>query len=311
MKIINNNIAGVDEVGRGPLAGPVVASAVILPKNHNISGLNDSKKISKKNRKILFKQINNTALSIGLGVVSPEIIDKINIRNATFRAMNKAVSDLNIIPKTLLIDGEELPNCKIKNEGIIRGDTKVESIMAASIIAKVTRDKIMINYSKIFPEYKFENNMGYGTKQHMEALKIYFSTPIHRKSFNPIDKYLPTISWLKKNNKIRWMAQKLVAIYLQNHGYLIKQINCKINEDINFDIHTILNNVNILVHVNVNDYNINNQNNIDNFSAISNYFITNNNSISNSWRLDVVNIDLHKRVNNIDHIISFRNSNES
>ena len=107
------------------------------------------------------------------------------------------------------------------------------------------------------------------------------------------------------------MAQKLVAIYLQNHGYLIKQISCKINDDINFDIHAVLNNVNILVHVNVNDYYINNQNHVDNFSDISNYFITNNNSISNSWRLDVVNIDLHKRVNNIDHIISFRNSDES
>ena len=310
METSNNYIAGVDEVGRGPLAGPVVACAVILPKNHNISSLNDSKKISKKKREVIFDQINNIAISIGLGFVSPKIIDKINIRNATFSAMNKAVSSLTKSPKKLLIDGEELPNCKIKNEGIIKGDTKIESIMAASIIAKVTRDRIMINYSKIFPEYRFENNMGYGTKQHMDALKLYFATPIHRKSFNPVGNYLPTISWLKENNKVRWMAQKLVAIYLQKRGYLINKINFNINKKLCFDIYSIADKTNILVHINIIKYSVNQIDSINDYDDISNYF-TINNEISKNWRIDIVNIDLHKKINNIEHNIFFRNNDKS
>ena len=310
METSNNYIAGVDEVGRGPLAGPVVACAVILPKNHNISSLNDSKKISKKKREAIFDQINNIAISIGLGFVSPKIIDKINIRNATFSAMNKAVSSLTKSPKKLLIDGEELPNCKIKNEGIIKGDTKIESIMAASIIAKVTRDRIMINYSKIFPEYSFENNMGYGTRQHMDALKLNFATPIHRKSFNPVGNYLPTISWLKENNKVRWMAQKLVAIYLQKRGYLINKINFNINKKLCFDIYSIADKTNILIHINIIKYSVNQIDSINDWDDISNYF-TINNEISKNWRIDIVNIDLHKKINNIDHNIFFRNNDKS
>ena len=310
MEINNNYIAGVDEVGRGPLAGPVVACAVILPKNHNISSLNDSKKISKKKREVIFDQINNIAISIGLGFVSPKIIDKINIRNATFSAMNKAVSSLTKSPKKLLIDGEELPNCKIKNEGIIKGDTKIESIMAASIIAKVTRDRIMINYSKIFPEYRFENNMGYGTKQHMDALKLNFATPIHRKSFNPVGNYLPTISWLKENNKVRWMAQKLVAIYLQKSGYIIDKMDFNINEKLYFDIYSIVDKMNILVHVNIVNYSVNEVDCINYYDDISKYF-TINNEISKNWRIDIVNIDLHKKINNIEHKIFFQNSDKS
>ena len=129
-------------------------------------------------------------------------------------AMEKAIADLKINPDKVLVDGEGIPNSMIPSEGIVKGDTKIEEIMAASIIAKVTRDKIMVNYSIIFPEYGFEKHKGYGTKLHMESLRTHMATPIHRKSFNPVSKYLPRLSWLKENNKLGWMAQKLCAMYL-------------------------------------------------------------------------------------------------
>ena len=142
-----------------------------MPKDHGIIGLNDSKKLSPKKRLVLYKEINIKSISIGMGLEDVHSIDKVNIRNATFIAMEKAINNLDIKPDRLLIDGVDIPTLNIPCEGIVKGDTKIEAIMAASIIAKVVRDKIMIDYSVIYPEYGFDKHKGYGTKFHMEALK--------------------------------------------------------------------------------------------------------------------------------------------
>lgn len=182
-----NHICGIDEVGRGPFAGPVVAAAVILPKDCEILYLNDSKKISEKKREILYDEIMEKALSVGVGTASPEIIDEINILQATFVAMREALGNLNIYPDLLLNDAVIIPDINIEQVGIIKGDEKSISIAAASIIAKVTRDRMMLEYHEKYPEYGFDSNKGYGTKVHIEALKTHGVLPIHRRSF--IKKY--------------------------------------------------------------------------------------------------------------------------
>lgn len=177
------NIAGIDEVGRGPLAGPVVTAAVILPKNCVIIGIDDSKKLTSKKRETLYNEIKEKALSIGIGIVTNSVIDEINILQATIKAMKMSIEKLNITPNQLLIDAVKLPDINITQESIIKGDSQSISIAAASIIAKVTRDNMMIEYDKVFPEYDFINNKGYGSKKHIEAIKKYGLCPLHRKTF--------------------------------------------------------------------------------------------------------------------------------
>lgn len=217
-------IAGVDEAGRGPLAGPVVAAAVIL-SDDKIEGLRDSKKLSAKKREFLFHEINDKAVSVGIGIVSEKEIDKINILAATHKAMQMALGRLNQKPTLVLIDGYKLPNQVIPNKGVIKGDTKVESIMASSIIAKVIRDAIMLEYEKIFPEYGFAKHKGYGTKQHMEALMEFKATPIHRKSFKPVSLNLPTITWLQKTKRVGIVGEQLAACKLMENGHTIISMN--------------------------------------------------------------------------------------
>lgn len=176
-------ICGIDEVGRGPLAGPVVAGAVILPKDCDILYLNDSKQLTEKKREELYQVIMEKAVSTGLGFVSPERIDEINILQATYEAMREAVSKLDPQPELLLNDAVTIPGISIRQVPIIKGDAKSISIAAASIIAKVTRDRMMVQYDSIFPGYGFASNKGYGAAAHIEALKKYGPTPIHRKSF--------------------------------------------------------------------------------------------------------------------------------
>lgn len=176
-------IAGVDEAGRGPLAGPVVAAAVILPKGIFIENLNDSKKLSVKRREELFDIITQKALSYSLGIVDEKSIDKINILNATKEAMEKAIQNLSIAPDIILIDAVKLDNIKTRQISIVKGDELSISIAAASILAKVTRDKIMEDMSKKFPQYGFAKHKGYGTKEHIEAIKKFGLCPIHRISF--------------------------------------------------------------------------------------------------------------------------------
>lgn len=176
-------ICGIDEAGRGPLAGPVVAGAVILPKDEKILYVNDSKKLSEKKREMLYDEIMDRALAVGVGIVGPERIDEINILQATYEAMRMAVAQLKVQPDILLNDAVTIPDLKVRQVPIVKGDAKSVSIAAASIIAKVTRDRLMREYGQVFPEYEFASNKGYGTKSHIEALKTYGPTPIHRRTF--------------------------------------------------------------------------------------------------------------------------------
>ncbi|MBI2430294.1 MAG: ribonuclease HII [Ignavibacteriales bacterium] len=177
-------IAGVDEAGRGPLAGPVVASAVIFEQGIVIDGVNDSKKLTEKKREELFHIIHEQALAIGIGIVSHEVIDRINILQASFLAMNKALENLKQIPQQLLVDGNFFRHEKYPVENIIKGDSLSHSIAAASIIAKVTRDALMKELHEQYPQYGFAKHKGYGTKAHIEAIQKYGYSPIHRRSFH-------------------------------------------------------------------------------------------------------------------------------
>lgn len=176
-------ICGIDEVGRGPLAGPVVAGAVILPKDTVIMYLNDSKQLSEKRREELYDEIMETAVAAGIGMVSPARIDEINILQATYEAMRMAVEQLPVKPDLLLNDAVTIPGIDIKQVPIIKGDAKSLSIAAASVIAKVTRDRLMVQYEEVLPGYGFASNKGYGSADHMNALREKGPTPIHRRSF--------------------------------------------------------------------------------------------------------------------------------
>ena len=178
-------IAGVDEVGRGPLAGPVVAAAVILPQGCKIKGLNDSKKIPKKKHLEVFQAVQDQALSIGIGIIDNQVIDQVNIYEATKLAMKEAISQLSLQPQHLLIDAMKL-DLPISQTSIIKGDANSLSIAAASIIAKVTRDELMKDYDSQFPGYDFSANAGYGTARHLDGIEKQGITPIHRLSFEPI-----------------------------------------------------------------------------------------------------------------------------
>ena len=178
-------IAGVDEVGRGPLAGPVVAAAVILPENCKIPGLNDSKKIPKSKHQAIYQAVLDQALSVGIGVKDNQVIDQVNIYEATKLAMLEAIQELDQQPQHLLIDAMKL-DLPISQTSIIKGDANSLSIAAASIVAKVTRDQMMAAYDQEYPGYDFGQNAGYGTTKHLEGLEKYGVTPIHRRSFEPI-----------------------------------------------------------------------------------------------------------------------------
>ncbi len=176
-------ICGIDEVGRGPLAGPVVAGAVILPKDCDILYLNDSKKLSEKMRESLYDEIMEKAVATGIGIIGPGRIDEINILQATYEAMRMAIGNLKVQPDLLLNDAVKIPEVDIRQVPIIKGDAKSASIAAASIIAKVTRDRLMVQYDEVLPGYGFAGNKGYGSAEHIRAIGELGATPIHRQSF--------------------------------------------------------------------------------------------------------------------------------
>lgn len=179
-------LCGIDEAGRGPLAGPVIAASVILPPWTSIDGVKDSKLLSPLQRERAFDKILKNSISIGVGIVEPIIIDRTNILLATYEAMKRAILDMEVFPEFLLVDGFKIPRLPIPQRGIVHGDRVSLSIGAASIIAKVVRDRIMEMYDLIFPQYDFCNNKGYGTKKHIEAIRRYGPCEIHRKTFRPI-----------------------------------------------------------------------------------------------------------------------------
>jgi len=177
-------IAGIDEAGRGPLAGPVVVAGVIMPQDSMIEGVNDSKKVTEKRREKLYDLILEEAISYSVAIIGQDVIDEINILNATKQGVTKVVEELEIKPDLILVDALTGIDTKgIPYDAIIKGDAKSISIAAASIIAKVTRDRLMVKYNEVFPEYGFASNKGYGAKAHLDALKKYGPTPIHRHSF--------------------------------------------------------------------------------------------------------------------------------
>lgn len=182
-------IAGTDEVGRGPLVGPVVAASVILPQNYQLEGLTDSKKLSEKKRDIFYDIIMNDAISVGLGVVSEEIIDEINILEASRLAMNKSLNNLNVKPDYILSDAMKLER-DVPVLPIIHGDASSITIAAASVIAKVTRDRLMVEFGEKYPEYEFANHKGYPTKRHIELVKKYGVLKEYRKTFKPISEMI-------------------------------------------------------------------------------------------------------------------------
>ena len=231
-------IAGVDEAGRGSLAGPVVAAAVILLPDSKIKDLRDSKKLSENKRELVYDQIVRNALSFGFGIVHENDIEEINILKSTHKAMRLALGSLSRKPHEALIDGFPLPDQVIKNKGIIRGDNKIPEISAASIIAKVTRDRIMNNYSIAFPKYGFNSNKGYGTKDHISFLKKYRACPIHRKTFNPVYNYMPTLSKIIKSKSITEWSVGLASRELVRKNHKIIGVKNNNSPDSNFHIIT-------------------------------------------------------------------------
>lgn len=176
-------VCGIDEAGRGPLAGPVCAAAVILPLDLEIEGLNDSKKLSEKKREALYDIITEKAVAYSIALVDEKTIDEINILQATFKAMRNAVEGLSVKPDIALIDGNQKPGLSIEQRTIVKGDAKSMSVAAASILAKVTRDRLMIKLDEEYPEYQFAKHKGYGTKLHYECLEKYGVSPVHRRTF--------------------------------------------------------------------------------------------------------------------------------
>lgn len=184
-------LAGTDEAGRGPLAGEVVAAAVILDPARPIAGLADSKKLSEKKREALFAEIQEKALAYGIASATIEEIDEINILHASMLAMSRAVALLPVVPEHVLVDGNRIPlNLPCPAEAVIKGDARHAAISAASILAKVTRDRDIVQAAKVYPEYGFEKHKGYPTAQHLEAIRLHGITPIHRRSFGPVKKIL-------------------------------------------------------------------------------------------------------------------------
>lgn len=184
------NIAGIDEAGRGPLAGPVVAAAVIFPSKVNIPGLNDSKKLSANKREELFPKIQEISVAFGLAVVDQKVIDKINILQAARLAMKQAVETLKITPGLLLIDGNQKIDSTLNQWAIVKGDSRSLSIAAASVLAKVTRDRIMDGYHKLYPQYEFNRHKGYGTRLHRNLIQEHGPCPIHRSTFKGVSEYI-------------------------------------------------------------------------------------------------------------------------
>jgi ribonuclease HII len=230
-------IAGIDEAGRGPLAGPVVAAAVIFPKNASpINGIDDSKKLTARKRENLAEQICQTAAAYGIGIVESWEIDAINILRATHKAMRKALGNLKMRPNYLLVDGRGLPDRIYPQKAIIRGDQVCYSVAAASILAKVIRDRLMVEYEEVFPGYGFKQHKGYGTKQHRDAIIQLGPSPIHRKSFSGVKEHLIDFYQSINPKALGKYGEDLAALYLFHKGYHVLERNFRVGSFGELDI---------------------------------------------------------------------------
>lgn len=218
-------VAGIDEAGRGPLAGPVVAAAVILDPERPIEGLADSKRLTAKRRAALYVIIIDRALAVGIGESQRAEIDRLNIFQATIAAMQRAVDALSVRPDHLRIDGVNIRLEHPSQETIVDGDETVPAICAASIVAKVYRDGLMAEYHKVYPEYGFDRHKGYGTKAHLQALAVHGACPIHRQSFRPVRQHLPQWRQLKDRHTLGTLGERLAATHLIENGYTIRDLN--------------------------------------------------------------------------------------
>ena len=232
-------IAGIDEAGRGPLAGPVVAACVIFDKKVFIEGIKDSKKISAKKREVLYEQIIKKSFDYSVSVINENIIDDINILKATHHAMKCSLGGLKQKPDLVLIDGLDTGLKHYKTKHIVNGDNLSHSIAAASIIAKVTRDRIMCEYDKVFPSYKFSNHKGYGTKYHMEYIRNMKATIIHRKSFKIVNENLPSVKFINENYGFGNFGKQYVAVKYIKKGFTINTSSMNTENDTGFDFHFI------------------------------------------------------------------------
>ena len=296
-------IGGVDEAGRGPLAGPVVAACVILNPDIIIEGINDSKKITSKKRYEIFQVIKEKAIDVSIGIANENEIDDVNILQATFLAMKRAVGNLSIHPELLLIDGPYSNIKLIKVKNIVKGDSKSASIGAASIIAKVTRDNIMKEYDAIYPEYGFLKHKGYGTKYHIEQLIKSKATPIHRKSFRIVKDNLPDYIYYKNNRNFNLLGLQIIATKFIKRNYILFEKDVlldKVNDKIDF-IFTKPNKIKFIkVIINENNQCISfEKNNIENINA---YIINIKNIISEK--------DLNKEVSFDVILIEFKPKNK-
>tara|TARA_S200000501_G_scaffold51427_2_gene41429 strand:- start:4372 stop:5304 length:933 start_codon:yes stop_codon:yes gene_type:complete len=284
-------IVGIDEAGRGPLAGPVVAASVILKPYEIIEGVKDSKKLSSKKRKDLFNQIYEKALSVGVGIVDEDIIDEINILKATFLAMKKSLGNLNLKPDKVLIDGPYSDITIYPTDYIVNGDNISQSIAAASIIAKVTRDKIMYEYDKIFPDYKFINHKGYGTKYHIEQLELKKSTPIHRRSFKIVKNNMPNYDfYLNKKNGFKNLAHQIVGVkYIKKHFAIVEQNISVSGNNINYCFIDLNNNYKFVMILDNSSKNIIKD---DIKNLLQDYL--NQNNLQNNYTIDVISLKFIK-----------------
>lgn len=287
-----NNIVGIDEAGRGPLAGPVVAVSVNWGDKPIIKGVKDSKKITEKKRLKLFDLIMDNALEVGVGIVHENKIDEINILQATYLAMKISIGNLKIKPDILLIDGKKADINHFEQKNIIKGDSLSYSIACASIIAKVTRDKIMLEYDKVFPEYNFIKHKGYGTKFHINMIKSIKSCPIHRKSFKPINQHLPTIKEYRESGKLYFFGKQLVASYLIKKKYKIIIFNDTYDLVYKEKNIIVINSIEVLL--NNETIHSKSQSSKLNFDANMKTFLSTLTVIFNKYRLDHISINLIK-----------------
>ena len=225
-------VCGIDEAGRGPLAGPVVAASVVFSKGSFLESAKDSKKLSEKKRNIVFKEIYETAASVGVGIVNEETIDRENILEATYMAMRRSIYKLSINPDIVIIDGKDAKIGEYEQESIVKGDSLSFTIASASIVAKVTRDRMMMEYDKVFPNYGFASHKGYGTKYHLEAIKENGASCIHRKSFRPVYSYLPTFKDIPKDLNGNTFSVGYVAASKIKEGFSVEYIATRSKSDI-------------------------------------------------------------------------------